>query len=205
MTKVLRNFHGLNVLILQEDVSGRDNLDQTLQRLGLVTTVLPFQEVTRADLDIADLVFVDADEGGEPNFLRIEAPDVPLIAIVGNEAPSRLSRIVRARAASHIQKPIRSAGVYTAVLLAMNEHEQRIRIEKEIVTLKRRLSGRRIVVKAVLALMRRWEVNEDIAYQRLRNYAMRERIPVEEAAARELTDSGREPPPNCNIISGSSD
>lgn len=194
MRKVLRNFRGLRALVLQGDVSGRDTLVQTLRKLGLEAQAMASEEASAETFKVADLIFVDADEGSEPIFADDEVPDVPIIAIIGSEAPSRLSRVVKARAASHIQKPVRSSGVFTAVLLGINEHAQRQRMAQEATALRRRLAGRRTVVKAVLALMRRWGVDEDAAYQELRSDAMRERIPVEEAAARVLAAPPDDPP-----------
>jgi len=186
MRKVLRNFRGLRALVLQGDVTGRDKLLQTLEKLGLNAEAVAHDDATPDLIDSADLIFVDADEGIDPIFGEDSLPSVPIIAIIGNEAPSRLSRIVKVRAVSHIQKPVRSSGVFTAVLLGINEFAQRQRLEQQADVLRRRLSGRRVVVKAVIALMRRWGIDEDVAYQKLRSDAMRERIPVEEVAARVL-------------------
>ncbi len=186
MRKILRNFRGLKALVLQGDVTGRDTLLQTLQKLGLEAEAMPHDAANAEKIADADVIFVDADEGVDPLFAEGAVPNVPVIALIGSEAPSRLSRVVRVRAASHIQKPVRSAGVFTAILLGINEHAQRARMRQETTALRKRLAGRRVVVKAVLALMRRWGIDEDIAYQKLRSDAMRDRIPVEEAAARVL-------------------
>lgn len=192
---IQKNFRGCRALILQSDVSGRDTLLRTLGKLGLLTTVRTLDELTSDDIDTADVIFVDVDEGSEPIFDGSQKPDVPIIAIIGSEAPSRLSRVVRARAASHVQKPVRTSGVFTAILLAMNEHTQRQRLEHDFATLRRRLAARRRVVKAVLSLMVRWGIDEDEAYQRLRSVAMRERITVEDAADRVLGQHKDDPEP----------
>lgn len=192
---IQKNFRGCRALIVQSDVSGRDTLVRTLGKLGLLSTVRTPEELTAEDIAQADVVFVDADEGSEPIFGDGQTPDAPIIAIIGSEAPSRLSRVVRARAASHVQKPVRSSGVFTAILLAMNEHAHRQRLEQESAALRRRLAARRKVIKAVLSLMVRWGIDEDEAYQRLRSTAMHERIPVEEAAERVLRQHKTGPEP----------
>jgi AmiR/NasT family two-component response regulator len=165
----------------------------TLSKLGLEVHVCSESEVSSDLLASADIIFVDADEGSEPMFSSGRMPDAPIIAIVGSEAPSRLTRVVQVRAASHIQKPVRSSGVFTAVLLGVNEHAKRLRLAKDEAVLKRRLAGRRVVVKAVLALMRRWGIDEDAAYRQLRSDAMEARTPVEDAAAAVLKSHGDEP------------
>lgn len=193
MKKVLRNFRGLRALVLQGDVTGRDLLMRTLHKLGLEAEAMAPEAASRDTIAAADLIFVDADEGIDPILGEENLPERPIIAIIGNEAPSRLSRVVRARAASHIQKPVRSSGVFTAVLLGINEHAERQRMTQEAAALRRRLSGRRTVVKAVLALMRRWGIDEDAAYQKLRSDAMRDRISVEDVAARVLAPPENDP------------
>ncbi|MBY5987206.1 MULTISPECIES: ANTAR domain-containing response regulator [Roseovarius] len=193
MKKILRNFRGMRALVLQGDVTGRDKLLQTLRKLGLDAEAVAPETASRELIDSADLIFVDADEGIDPIFDDASLPDVPIIAIIGNEAPSRLSRVVKVRAASHIQKPVRSSGVFTAVLLGINEFAQRQRMAQEADVLRRRLAGRRVVVKAVIALMRRWGIDETVAYERLRSVAMRERISVEDVAARVLETPNDDP------------
>lgn len=194
MSKVQRNFRGLRAVVLQADVSGRNTLLVTLHKLGLQAEAIEPSQASQETVCHADLIFVDADEGIEPILEGFDLPDVPVIAMIGNEAPSRLTRVVRVRAASHIQKPVRSSGIFTAVLLGMNEHARRKQTDKEMAVIRRRLAGRRIVVKAVLALMRRWGIDEDAAYEILRTDAMRDRIPVEDAASLVLAGPSDDPP-----------
>lgn len=188
---IVKNFRGLRAVVLQYETTGRDTLLQTLEKLGLEARAVRPEESAAEAAAEAELIFVDADEGIEPIFRKEELPGIPLIAIVGSEAPSRLARVVQARAASHIQKPVRSAGVFTAVLLAMNEHAQRCRLDSETAGLRRRLAGRRLVVKAVITLMTRWGIDDEDAYERLRQDAMNRRVPVEDVA-RDLLGLGPE-------------
>lgn len=190
---VLKNFRGSQALVLVSEQAGCGILLRIFSGLGITAIVKAPEDVTGEDISSADLIFVDADEGSDPILESGSNCDAPLIAIIGSEAPSRLSRVIRARAASHIQKPIRNSGVFTAILLAMNEHAHRKRLEREASALRRRLAGRRKVVRAVLSLMTRWGVDEDEAYKMLRSAAMSDRIPVEEAAERLLRNRPEEP------------
>lgn len=118
-----------------------------------------------------------------------------MIALIGNEAPSRLTRVVRHHCDSHILKPIRTSGVFTAVLLAVNGHEARRRIEREVGTLRQRLSGRRHVMKAVLHLMSDGGIDETAAYEWMRQQAMDRRMPIEEVARCVLAPTGPDASP----------
>ena len=179
MSRIIhKNFRGLRALLLMGRGTARDALESALVKLGLTVTMTEMAPCPRETSLRHDLIFFDADEGAEPS---LEGIDLPLVALVGSEAPSRLARVVRYRAASHILKPLRSSGIFLAVFLAVNEYAQRSRLEQETQSLRRRLAGRRTVIHAVLSLMGRG-LTEDDAYERLRREAMERRIPIEDMA-----------------------
>ena len=123
------------------------------------------------------------------------------MAVIGVEAPSRLSRIIRARAAGYITKPIRSTGVFTTLFLAFNEFAMRRALAEERGALEERLRARRFVTKATLKVMRAQNVDDDEAFRRLRRESMSRRITVEalceqiasEAAIEEAEDRAEDP------------
>lgn len=179
---ILKNFRGLRALVAMNPSTGRETLERTLGKLGL-TVVATSAALDPEDIAARfDLVFFDADDGANATLRGEVPPSVPLIAVIGSEAPSHLARIVRFRAASHISKPVRSSGVFTAILLAMNEHAVRVGREKEMQSLRRRLAGRRSVIEAVLALMKTRNLDEETAYKWLRHEAMQRRMPMEDMA-----------------------
>jgi AmiR/NasT family two-component response regulator len=184
MSGVVKNFRGLRARVIHVEDANRDRLVEMLEKLGL--QVMAVAPGTAEAPDDCDLVFFDADEGAGQTFGPAAPPEVPCIALIGSEAPSRLTRVVNQRAASHILKPIRSAGVYTAIFLAVNEARQRSRSQREVEVLRQRLSGRRDVTRAVVHLMRLCGIDEDAAYAWLRDEAMRRRIPIEDMARESL-------------------
>lgn len=187
---ILTNFRGLRALVVHRSDSNRTVLVDILGRLGLeVTTLDPGSLPSDANPDV-DLVLFDADEDSfEPGRLS-DLSEVPSIALIGNEAPSRLARVFRYQCDSHIQKPIRTSGVFTAVLLAVNGHQRRLRGAQQLDTMRQRLSGRRTVMKAVLHMMSEHGIDEDAAYEQLRLGAMQRRIPIEEMARESLGPDG---------------
>ncbi len=185
---MLKNFRGLRALLIMAPDSGRDTLERTLGKLGLEVIISEKPPGPNSCTAECDVVFFDADDGAEPGMDAAVMPDLPLIAVIGSEAPSRLARVTRHRAASHILKPIRSSGIFTALLLAMNEHAARMRHQQEMMALRRRLSGRRVVMKAVLQLITICGLSEEDAYEWLRREAMERRIPMEDMARHALGD-----------------
>ncbi|WOI58064.1 ANTAR domain-containing response regulator [Palleronia sp. LCG004] len=179
---VLKNFRGWTALILQDDTPGRTGLARTLANLGLEVRLAPPRMAGAADFTGADIAFIDLDDAEAGAFDAAAAGGTPVIALVGSETPSRLGKAVKARITSHIQKPVRSSGVFTALFLAANESVRRTEIAKEEATLRRRLAGRRTLVRAILTMMTRWGIDDQEAYGRLRREAMEKRLTIEEVA-----------------------
>lgn len=182
MSGIVHNFRGRRALIVHRDDVNRRRLDTDLRRLGLMVDAAdPERE------DIAprlcdgerDIVFFDADHGA-CNLLPAPVPDLPLVALVGVEAPSRLSRVVRLRTCAVLTKPVGSTGIFTALFVAFNEHARRVREAREVEALQARLRGRRLVMKAVLKVMREHGVDDDKAFHLLRRESMRQRLALEE-------------------------
>lgn len=170
MTGVTRsNFRGARAHVLFGDEAGHGVLVRTLERLGLQIVAVPEQ---------ADILFFDADEE-----FSLPALDIPTVALIGIEAPSRLGRVVRQRASAYLMKPIRPTGIFSAVFVAFNEHAARQRDALEREQLMRRVQGRRVVLKAILHLMAKDGITDDDAYRELRHASMRRRISIEEFAA----------------------
>jgi AmiR/NasT family two-component response regulator len=179
---ITTNFRGLLALVVHRDDVNRDTLVSVLGRLGLTVTVLAPDALPAEGLPHCDVLLFDADEDVLCLRPAGQGADVPTVALIGHEAPSRLARVVGHRCDSHILKPIRTTGVFTALLLAVNGHRRRLRSERNLEVLRQRLSGRREVMKAVLRLMELSGIDEDAAYERLRQEAMNRRVPIEDVA-----------------------
>lgn len=183
MPPVRQNFRGARALIVHRPDANRQRLEVDLRRLGLlVGCVDPGVEgaaFTTEAIQSCDILFYDADQG-TGDLLPKPLPDIPLVALVGVEAPSRLSRVVQMRTAAALTKPVGSTGLFTALFMAFNEHALRRRETAERRGFEARLKGRRYVVKAVLALMREQAVDDDTAFHLLRRESMRQRVTLED-------------------------
>jgi len=184
MTPQIRsNFRGARAWVALPEDQNREVLLRTLERLGL-STYARCPDATDFVAGRQDVAFVDADQ----DFMVLDA-DIPHIAVIGIEAPSRLARVVRHRASSVLMKPVRATGIFTALFLAFNEHAIRQRELVERANLSRRAEGRRAVVKAILKIMKDDDVSDDEAYRRMRVASMTRRIPIEEFAAQTVAAS----------------
>lgn len=173
---------GAHAIILHRPHPSVAALSRQLLAIGLrVSTQWP---VLQADALAADFVFFDADMGFDEQFPWQKAqPPMPLIALIGSEAPGRVEWALSTSATAQILKPVGDSGVYSALLIARNAFEARRTLATEVETLRQKLGERQTVVRAVVILMEQTG-SEAAAYNALRSEAMDARISLEEAAGR---------------------
>lgn len=176
-------FRGLHAVIWHDPDPNRRLLEQYLLRLGLVVECCAAQDRLEAGRR-CDLVFFDSEQDLP---LSDVAGRCALIALVGSEVPSRLEWALANNAHAMICKPIRSAGIYGAIVFGMNRHEERLAMAAENDRLSRKLKGRRAVVLAMLRLMRHDQMSEEEAFAFLRRKAMERRTTMEALCAELLS------------------
>lgn len=178
----IQNMGGAQAVILHRPHPNVVALQRQLAAIGLQSTEC------WPDLDPgvmgADFVFFDADMGHDDQFpWPAGAPPMPMIALIGSEAPGRIEWALRAGAHAHLLKPVLGHGVYSALLIAREAFTGRLALGAEIAALKARLEARQTIVRAVTMLAARGKT-EDEAYAQLRQMAMAWRVSFEEAAGR---------------------
>ena len=145
-----------------------------------------------AEALVADFVFFDADLGFDEQFPwpAGRAP-MPLIALIGSEAPGRIEWALSHNADAQLLKPVGNAGVYSALLIARQSFEARRRLAGEIAALETRVAERQTIVRAVMALSAQG-FDDERAYAQLRSLAMSWQISLEEAARRVVAMTNKE-------------
>lgn len=132
----------------------------------------------------ADFLFFDADLCHDAQFPWTPgAPPMPMIALIGSEAPGRIDWALAAGASAQMLKPVGAAGAYAALLTAHRAFAARRALSDEIGALEDRLSCRETVVQAALRLAAQGGTERE-AYGRLRQIAMAWQVTIEEAASR---------------------
>ena len=175
------SFAGQHALILHRADEGIGRLARQLRLLGM--SVERRWSPLKAG-EAADLVLVDADQGwnGLLPWPAGEA-DLPLVALLGSEAPGRIAWAIEQGAGAIIAKPVAAAAIYPALVLAVHAFTERRAARERIERLAERLRLRGLVLRAVEAVMARTGLDEEAAYRRLREMAMQRRLPVEHMAA----------------------
>ncbi|GAB4383088.1 ANTAR domain-containing response regulator [Albidovulum sp.] len=182
------NLGGAQAIILHRPHATVQALTRQLTAIGLrVTQVWP--ELGPEGM-AADYIFFDADMGHDAMFpWEPGQPPVPMIALIGSEAPGRIEWSMKAGAHAQLLKPVGDSGAYSALLIARDAFDAQKALSAEIADLRRRLEERQTVVRAVTLLAARGK-SEAEAYAQLRKMAMAWRISFEDAAARIVAAQG---------------
>jgi AmiR/NasT family two-component response regulator len=179
----LTSFRGARALVVHADDPNRETLVRTLKQLGLLVAEVASdnEAAILAARDDCDILFYDADQTPASLFGG-GAPDVPHVALIGHEVPSRLARVARQRCCGFLMKPVRPTGVFSALYLAFSEAAARRREAAERAALVERQRGRRFVVKATLLLASERGLDDEAAFRWLRRESMRRRVTIERVA-----------------------
>jgi AmiR/NasT family two-component response regulator len=159
-----------------------------LNRLGMTVAEHDPAEPPPADQAV-DVIVLDADSvpiRSEPAWTF----NVPVIALIGTETPSRLKWLLDLQPASFLIKPLRSAGLYTALVVAFDAAQRRIEEAAHVAKLEERIRSRRIVFAAVLQVMRAHALSEEDAFALIRETAMRHRTTIEQLCAEIIAAGG---------------
>ena len=191
MTRTPRipNLGGARAFILHRPHPTVQAITRQLSAIGLVA--LDCWPELPPEALAADFVFFDADLGFDEQFpwKAGEAP-MPLVALIGSEAPGRIEWALSHKADAQLLKPVGTAGVYSALLIARQSFEARKHLAGEIALLRQRVAERQTIVRAVAALSK--GTDDERAYAQLRSLAMSWQISLEEAARRIVAMSGEE-------------
>ena len=130
-TSRIPNLGGARAFVLHRPHPTVQAISRQLSAIGLDATgcwpELPAEALA------ADFVFFDADLGFDEQFpwKPGEAP-MPLVALIGSEAPGRIEWALSHNADAQLLKPVGNAGVYSALLIARQSFEARKLLAGEI-------------------------------------------------------------------------
>ena len=178
----INSLGGARAIILHRPHPTVQALERQLVAIGL--DVSAFWPELAPEALAADFVFFDADMGHDAQFpWKPGSPPMPMIALIGSEAPGRIEWSLQAGAHAQLLKPVGDNGAYSALLTARAAFDARRALSAEVEDLKRRLDARQTVVQAATMLAMRGKSEAD-AYAQLRQMAMAWRVSFEDAAAR---------------------
>ena len=191
MTKIrTENLHQATVFILHLPHQCSQRLRRQFEIIGL--TVKEVWPELPAEAIGADFICYDADQAYAEQFPweKGQSP-MPMIAMIGSEAPGRLEWAMTMGAHAQLMKPIGDKGGYAALLVARRNFDILRASQAQIASLETRLSARQTVVQAVMIFVMRGK-SEAEAYEALRQIAMAWRVSIETAAERVVASNSKE-------------
>ena len=180
---------GRRALMVMRDEREIPIVRRQLSRLGM--TISEHNPAEPPPIQPSDVILLDADSIPiKSDHATLWKGSVPIIALIGTETPSRLKWLLDLRPASFLIKPLRSAGLYTALVVAFDSAQRRVDEATHIEKLEDRIRSRRIVFAAVLQLMRGHGLSETDAFSLIRQTAMRHRTTIEVLSAEIIAAGG---------------
>ena len=181
---------GRRALIVMRDEREISIVRRQLGRLGMTISEHDPAEPPLPNQTI-DVILIDADSIPiKSDHASLWKGDVPIIALIGTETPSRLKWLLDLRPASFLIKPLRSAGLYTALVVGFESAQRRVDDAAHIEKLEDRIRSRRVVFAAVLQIMRGHDMSEVDAFSLIRQTAMRHRTTIEILSAEIIAAGG---------------
>jgi len=182
---------GRRALMIMRDEREIAMLRRQFDRLGMTVTAHDPAAVSPPPGEPVDVIVLDADSVPIKSDSRaLWKVDAPIIALIGTETPSRLKWLLDLKPASFLIKPLRSAGLYTALVVALDCAQRRLDEAAHLERLEDRIRSRRVVFAAVLQMMRGHDLSEADAFSLIRQTAMRHRTTIEQLSAEIVAAGG---------------
>jgi AmiR/NasT family two-component response regulator len=181
---------GRRALMVMRDEREISIVRRQLSRLGMTISEHDPAEPP-APNEAIDVILMDADSIPiKSDHATLWKGNIPIIALIGTETPSRLKWLLDLQPASFLVKPLRSAGLYTALVVAFDSAQRKVDEAAHIEKLEDRIRSRRVVFAAVLHIMRGHDMSEADAFSLIRQTAMRHRTTIESLSAEIIAAGG---------------
>jgi two-component system, response regulator PdtaR len=179
--RLIEELRGARVLVIHpRDAEGEALIDQ-LKRIGCnVHGVWPPPAAIPPDIDTVFQFVESSEETAFPACSNEHSPT--LVAIVDYENPTILKRLLDSNAHGVVNKPIRSFGILSPLVLARSLRGYTRRLEGKVQKLEETLKARRDVDKAVKILVGLKNVSEFEAYELIRQQATQKRLAMADIA-----------------------
>ena len=180
-----RSFRGLHALIAHPPGRDRTVLHNQLEFLGLKVTVQ--DQASDTPPQSVDILFFDADALQATDQDDSHGPfELPAVALIGSETPSRLQAMLARQPSAWLMKPIRSTGIYASLAIATHQFTTLQAMRRKLVAADERLRSRRLLLSATLQIRKQAQVDDAEAFRMLRGLAMSRRETIEAVSARIL-------------------
>ncbi len=143
-----------------------------------------------SDSEVPDLVICGIhlrDRNGVRCLIEIaEQRAIPAIVVTDDKSLASVEKALEDHVMAYLVEPIRESEIRPTIYLVLRRFEQFEELKEEVRDLQESLQVRKLIERAKATIMRRSDIDEESAYQRLRRFAMDNRIRMAEAAEKIL-------------------
>lgn len=108
----------------------------------------------------------------------------PILLLTAYSQKEFVDKAKEANIFGYIVKPVTDSSLIPAVEIALKQAEQSSKFREKINQMENKLKSRKIIEKAKGILMRRMNLPEDAAFQKMRKISMDKQVPLEKIARR---------------------
>jgi AmiR/NasT family two-component response regulator len=179
---ILRGLRTLKVVVIHPQDQDGDELLAQLQRIGCDVEVFwPRLDCLPTGTEL--IVMAVRPETLSLSYPWLDHPACPpVIPVVAYENPTTIETVLQLNAFATIPSPVRSAGLLTAIALALHQSKASRLRERYIERLEQKQAKVRVIQQAKQIMMDSRGVSEEEAYQLLRSQAMLRREQIEAVA-----------------------
>ncbi|MBI5128436.1 MAG: ANTAR domain-containing protein [Rhodopseudomonas palustris] len=181
------SLRGRKAVLAIKDERDASIVRRQFDRLGIeIASWAPGEPLDRP----VDLILIDDDFLPVAEAAAFAVPEgCAVIVLLGTETPSRLKLVLDLDPSSFLVKPLRSAGIYAAVVMAFERIARTADMKQQLAKMEARLRARRVVLAALVQLMHAQGLPEPAAFALLRRMAMEQRKTIEQLAAELVAQS----------------
>src|ERR1700733_2693935 len=173
--RLIEELRGARVLVVHPRDEQGDALIDQLKRIGCnVRGMWPPPTELPRDIDTVFHLVESAETIGATASATEDGPT--FVAIVDYENPTVLKRLLDSNAHGVVNKPIRSFGILSSLVLARSLRGYTRRLDAKVAKLEETLKARRDVHKAVQILVGLKKIGEVEAYELIRQQATQKRL-----------------------------
>ncbi len=127
------------------------------------------------------------DRNGVRCLIKIaETRSIPAIMVTDDKSLASVEKALEDHVMAYLVEPVRESEIRPTIYLVLRRFEQFEELKEEVQDLQESLRVRKLIERAKAVIMRRSDIDEDKAYERLRRFAMDNRIKMAEAAEKIL-------------------
>lgn len=179
----------LRIAVADDEVDMRDFYEQILARLGYQVVVIAKdgkELVEQCRLNVPDLIITDLRmpemDGLQAIHAIAEERAIPAIVVSAYHNDEYLDRARDEQVHGYLVKPIKSADLEPAIVLAMKRYEELSSARREASDLRNALEDRKMVERAKGILMSRAKMTEPDAFRRLQKLSNDKNMKLAEIA-----------------------